>query len=865
VNYRRALLLVEPEHDAAQALDLLRRVAPALESVVVATRIEAPPGDARLRALEAAAAAIAPAARVLLVPALDGEALAALCAAEEVDLLASPAPSLRGASALLEVRRRRHLPVLVARGGAPGGRVEEIACIAFGARGGDAVRAFLHEQGTRSMRVTLLGPAAPPPDEVPRLVEVAGIEASVETAGLRTPAAMRRWIDRWLPERPVDLVVFAEVAALLLLAPRLGAPALLLPPVQQRRLEVRRIDLADLADLGGAPLVRIDQTAAVGSLPPLPDQPVAFLARGHVVAVARVEGGEARLPAGLRAGALGVCRVAGTAPSVEAVEAWIELIRPGERPLVLYDALVEDEVLGLLASLAGPPVPDLLAVRLRPTESCRAIRERLRENGLPPRVLDARAVLDEGEALDVSEPLDAVRLARVARRLRRAGFPVRAIVHRGAVAPEGEGFACWSAAGLRGELPPAPAPFSREPIPGNGIELELDNARARRWLLEAIAGSTRSVHLQVYMAEDDDVGGPVEAALAGAASRGVAVRVLVDSLHGLHGSFGAVNPLLARLAQRPGVELRAVRPINELPSLVDLKQRDHRKLVVVDGRLALVGGRNLSHEYYASFDEVELNPQTTWRRVPWLDAGARVEGPAAAAVERSFLASWVEAGGAPFPIAAPPRAGSSVARVIVHRGLRDAHTLELYRELIDAARSTIHVVNGFPLLLELQHALVAALRRGVRVRTLVGHVAPLHGGVQFPGPWAAARAAATELVHARMDPLVAAGGEVHLFAVEGRPGWSPDLGSVQPHVHAKAMSVDGERCVVGSANLDITSAYWESELALVVEDPALARAFEARIDELMAGSVRVRADDPAWQAQAARRAWMRRWPGVLSI
>src|SRR5690606_35931670 len=129
-----------------------------------------------------------------------------------------------------------------------------------------------------------------------------------------------------------------------------------------------------------------------------------------------------------------------------------------------------------------------------------------------------------------------------------------------------------------------------ERLEGNRVEIELDNATARRWLLEAIAQSRQRVHLQVYMAAADDVRRAVEKALVDAAQRGVEVRMLVDSLHGLHGSLGTRNPLLERLDACPGIELRVYRPIDLLPSLQDLKQRDHRKLVVVDDRFALLGG-----------------------------------------------------------------------------------------------------------------------------------------------------------------------------------------------------------------------------------------------------------------------------------
>jgi phosphatidylserine/phosphatidylglycerophosphate/cardiolipin synthase-like enzyme len=237
----------------------------------------------------------------------------------------------------------------------------------------------------------------------------------------------------------------------------------------------------------------------------------------------------------------------------------------------------------------------------------------------------------------------------------------------------------------------------------------------------------------------------------------------------------------------------------------------------------------------------------TWRTVPWLDAGARVEGPAVAALERSFLQAWTDAGGEPFEIRVPAPIAATTTRVVVHRGLRDAHTLEAYLAMIETARAHIYVVNGFPLLLEIQHALLRALRRGVRVRTLFGNLTPKHGDQPFKGPWAATRTAATSFVHSRMDPLVAAGGECYEFVVPNQPGWDPAVGDVRSHVHAKAMSVDGRVCAVGSANLDVTAGYWESELLLVVE------------------ADRVDPNDPEWRLRSQRRQWMRYWPGVLSI
>ena len=612
--------------------------------------------------------------------------------------------------------------------------------------------------------------------------------------------------------------------------------------------------------------------------PSIPDQEVAFVSAGRVVATATSRDGEVELPPVAAARALGVFRAGrGIADEpVTAVERHVVVVRPGTRPLVLFDA---DLPAAELHALGAARAIDLLAVRMRPVRACHLLRERLRRAGLEPRVVDASAVLGEGEAPDVSGALDAVRLARVATRLIAAEYPVVAIVHRGRCAPSTSGFAIVRAGDVPGRAWRRPVVSARPEtlsqrldsiagaplVPGNRVQVELENRTARRWLLEAMARAERTLHLQTYMAADDDLGREVETALGRAAARGITVRVLVDSLHGLHGSFGLRNPLLERISALPGVELRVCRPVAGLATLEDLKRRDHRKLLVADGRVALLGGRNIAHEYYRGFEEVKVAPTTPWRQVPWLDAGARLEGPAVAVLERSFRDAWAAAGGASFGVPEPALAGPTAVRAVVHHGLEDAAALEAYLAIIDTARTNVTVVTGFPLMLEIQHALVRALRRGVRVRVLFGHVAPKHGDEQFEGEWAMARAAATSLVHSRIDALVAAGADCFKLAIQDVPGWAPGMSPVQPHVHAKALSADGRVCAVGSANMDVTGSYWESELLLVVEDGAVTRVFDERAGALMARSLRVERDDPGWQRIARRRQWLRHWPGVLSV
>ena len=874
MNYRRVLLVVDLEAGAGTRIDVIRRVAPDASLLLVVARFPTggiawlsaqAPADLNaaateaLDALRSAARGAAGSVEIRVGPDVDARDLADLAEAAEIDLLVT-----RSLPEVAEVRKRRSLGVLWVPEETVGGRpIESVLCVALGERARGAVGCFLRDHGTSGLRVTALVHRVTA--DVASVLQIAGAKAAVEQATLP-------------PAGPFDLVVVARLPAAFLAASKWRAPVLVLPLLESGRpARQRAMDVADVVDEGGVIRLCAHYALGVGRHEPIPDQALAIVSGGRVVATVTSEDGAAELTPSPPSDALGIYRVGEREREdpLTSIELDVAVIRPASRPLVLFDSHAAGNELRSLSRLDGV---DLLAVRMRSTESAGRIRARLRRAGLPPRVIDARAVLDEGAALDVGDDLDAVRLARVATRMRADGFPVGAIIHRGALAPSTLGFAVLRAGDVPSNLAVQPSPTEAPSlgrrleaatgaslIAGNRVEIELDNGRARRWLLDAIAAARRRVHLQIYIAVDDDVGSAVERALAEAGARGVKVRVAVDSLHGLHGSLGLRNPVLERLAGRPGVELRVLAPITSPPTLQFLKQRDHRKLAVIDGEVALVGGRNLSHEYYAGFDETRLTAQSRWREVPWLDAGARVEGPAVAELDRSFLDAWTNAGGAAFEIAEPGTAGAVPARVVVHHGLRDARTLDAYLAMIDAAESHVYTVNGFPLILEIQHALLRALRRGVRVRTLFGNLTPTHHGVPFKGPWATARTEATQLVHSRMDDLVAAGAEAYEFVVPEHPLWEPGLGAIHPHVHAKVMSVDGRVCSVGSANLDITAGYWETELLLIVEDPATAAGLESLIDRLLSQSRRVDGDDPEWRRLARRRGWMRRWPGVMSV
>ncbi|MCB9479364.1 MAG: phosphatidylserine/phosphatidylglycerophosphate/cardiolipin synthase family protein [Deltaproteobacteria bacterium] len=400
-------------------------------------------------------------------------------------------------------------------------------------------------------------------------------------------------------------------------------------------------------------------------------------------------------------------------------------------------------------------------------------------------------------------------------------------------------------------------------IAGNSVDFELNNHEARRRLIEAIDGARERVHYQVYIVHDDPVAQEIEAALIRAAQRGVAVRFLVDSLYSLHGSFSVVNPLLKRLQSTDGIRMVISNPIEGLPSIRDLKQRDHRKVVVIDNRVAVVTGRNMAASYYQGFDEVKLTCETPGASVPWLDAGARVIGPAVEAIEREFLEAWTAQGGEPYEVRPCVAAGASDVRVVVHQGLQDTHTLDAYLAIIDGAESRLTIVNTFPYQFDVQAALLRAIERGVEVRILFGNVRPLWGAQGDPFPGGAIRELASDVIHGRIDTLVDAGGRGFEFTHQ-EACWDEAVGRARPHVHAKVVSADGRICAVGSANLDITAGYWESEILLVIENADDAQRLEAQLEKLIEQSREVQRDDPVWRERATQRAWIsKNWPSIL--
>jgi phosphatidylserine/phosphatidylglycerophosphate/cardiolipin synthase-like enzyme len=407
-------------------------------------------------------------------------------------------------------------------------------------------------------------------------------------------------------------------------------------------------------------------------------------------------------------------------------------------------------------------------------------------------------------------------------------------------------------------------------VMGNSVIAELDNKRARERLFEWIDTARSSIHLQVYIIRSSSFADELVVRLIRRAREGVSVRLMVDALYSDQDVLGRNNPVLLALNAEANVEVLALGPIGSRRD-VDvprLKQRDHRKLVIVDGERALVSGRNAADPYYRSFSEVAIHDQTDHERIPWLDAHVELAGPIVSEVQRCFLSTWIEQGGTPprdrsvlLPELA--RAGPIAARLVVHRGLVDANGLAMYESLLESAEHHVYIVNDFPIVSTLERAISRLLTRGIRVELLTGSAATRRAdGSLFPAP--VHRTLFEHMVKARLEPLMLAGVKVYEFGTPELPTIVARGGRVRAYVHAKMMSVDGRVCSVGSANLDATASFWESEANIVVEDMAFTSALEAELRELIATSFELDHRSDYWLSERAQRAVVSKlWPGSV--
>lgn len=346
---------------------------------------------------------------------------------------------------------------------------------------------------------------------------------------------------------------------------------------------------------------------------------------------------------------------------------------------------------------------------------------------------------------------------------------------------------------------------------------------------DCIASAEREVVLETFILADDAVGRDLQQALLRAAARGARVQVLLDGWGSADLPTSYTQPLVAA-----GVLLRSFEPTQRLlGARINVLRRMHRKLLVVDGRVAFVGGINYATEHLVDAGPMGMRDfavQIEGPLVPQIQAFCRAGIARPQPPRRQWLARWrrgrhgrVSAVEGVSPDAAT--AGSVCAAFVTRDNQSHRSDIErAYRDAVDGARERILIANayffpGYRLL----RALRKAARRGVQVDLV------LQG--RPDQPWVQR---ASELLYAY---LLRAG--VRVFLYRERP------------LHAKVAVVDDHWATVGSSNLDPTSLSLNLEANVVVLDAGFARTLREHVDrQLLQHSERVMLPVPGRLASA---------------
>jgi cardiolipin synthase A/B len=326
-------------------------------------------------------------------------------------------------------------------------------------------------------------------------------------------------------------------------------------------------------------------------------------------------------------------------------------------------------------------------------------------------------------------------------------------------------------------------------VGGNSIRLLKDGRENYPAWLEAIRSAQQTIHVEIYIMHDDDVGQQFADAFIAKAQQGVRVRLLYDWLGGL----GKTSMRFWRHLSAGGVEVRCFNP-PRVDSPLGWLSRDHRKSICVDAQIAFVTGLCIGHMWAD-----EPGPGLT----PWRDTGIEVRGPAVGDIVRAFNQTWAEMGPALPADVLPERDSIPPAGDVMLRVVASIPNLAgLYRldQLIAAvARQTLWLTDAYFVgTTNYVQALRAAALDGVDVRLLVP------GSSDIPMLIALSRAG--------YRPLLEAG--VRVFE------WNGSM------LHAKTAVADGRWARVGSTNLNISSWVGNWELDVAVEDETFAHAMQ---------------------------------------
>lgn len=376
-----------------------------------------------------------------------------------------------------------------------------------------------------------------------------------------------------------------------------------------------------------------------------------------------------------------------------------------------------------------------------------------------------------------------------------------------------------------GELMPSIAGLTQGAVQGgNSVELLIDGAFFEVMFTE-IGNASRSIHFETFLWKDGQLGTRLADALIERCRAGVVVRVLVDADGGKN-----MSEETPRRLREAGCRFYFHHP-RHIRNIGVFNDRDHRKLLVVDGQVALVGGHCIVDGWLC---------QSATKRDNVRDLGVRLKGPAVHAVQSVFAENWIEDTGELFlGEAFFPRlenAGDVAVHVASVKAEGSPPAVKILHHLVICmARERLWIQNPYFLPDdEAIEALCASARRGVDVRVMV------------PSAEASDMPMVQHAAHHNFHLLLEGG--VRVFEYQ------------DCLLHQKVMSVDGVWCAIGSSNFDDRSLETNDEITLGIKDAAIAR----RLEELFEADMQhcVELDAARW---ARRGLWHRCKDGFFHV
>lgn len=361
------------------------------------------------------------------------------------------------------------------------------------------------------------------------------------------------------------------------------------------------------------------------------------------------------------------------------------------------------------------------------------------------------------------------------------------------------------------------AATGRPLIAGNKVTLLFDGPKAMAAMMAAVAGAQDTINLETYLFDQDPLGLAFADLLIAKQKAGVQVCIIYDCV----GTLGTPQAFFDRMRDA-GIRLLPFHPVSPFHQIGNwqINNRDHRKILVVDGRTAFTGGVNITAAYARSslFRTRGRDPSSAG----WRDTHIQIEGPAVAALQWMFLDNWAsqEKGELPdrdyFPPLPP--AGDKVLRVLRSWPGGGHEVYKAYLLAIRGATRSIHITAAyFVPAPEILKALLEAAKRGVDVEIILPGISD--GGLVL------------QAGHALYARMLKAGIRIRELKV-----------SV---LHAKTAVIDGSWSTVGSTNLDMRSFLHNKEVNVVVMGDAFGQEMESAFQDDLKDSTEITL--PKWK------------------